>query len=236
MAHHPSGPAARTPGESVEDVQIAGHIIDSLILPKILDLITAGGGSFRIKEFTIGQARSDPSFALVEVRAPARRLAGRDFGSDRRARSGSRVAARLPTGRRRHRRRISRRVLQHDESTDRSSPRRPLDRSPETGNGLRDRRRPVGAQGALRADERGELGTLVRRWPRRRARFSARAVGRAADVRVHEQPGLDRKAQGRGHPANCPGAAAQPELGGQDAAGRRPGDRSHRQRAARVVS
>ncbi len=56
-------------GDAVEDVQIAGHIIDSLILPKVLDLITASGGSFRIKEFTIGQARSDPSFALVEVRA-----------------------------------------------------------------------------------------------------------------------------------------------------------------------
>ena len=83
MAHHPTGKAARGTGESVEDVQIAGHIIDSLILPKILDLITAGGGSFRIKEFTIGQARSDPSFALVEVRAGQRRSAGRDFGSDR---------------------------------------------------------------------------------------------------------------------------------------------------------
>jgi lysine-ketoglutarate reductase/saccharopine dehydrogenase-like protein (TIGR00300 family) len=56
-------------GEFVEDVQIAGHIIDSLILPKILDLITAGGGTFRIKKITIGQARTDPSFALVEVRA-----------------------------------------------------------------------------------------------------------------------------------------------------------------------
>ncbi|HEX5445691.1 MAG TPA: TIGR00300 family protein [Pirellulales bacterium] len=56
-------------GEFVEDVQIAGHIIDSLILPKILDLITAAGGTFRMKRITIGQARSDPSFALVEVRA-----------------------------------------------------------------------------------------------------------------------------------------------------------------------
>lgn len=55
--------------EFVEEVQIAGHIIDSLILPKILDLITAAGGSFRIQRITIGQGRSDPSFALVEVRA-----------------------------------------------------------------------------------------------------------------------------------------------------------------------
>lgn len=55
----------------VEEVQISGHIIDSLILPKILDLITSGGGAFRVKRITIGQARNDPSFALVEVRAPS---------------------------------------------------------------------------------------------------------------------------------------------------------------------
>jgi len=53
----------------VEEVQISGHIIDSLILPKILDLITIGGGTFRVKRITIGQARNDPSFALVEVSA-----------------------------------------------------------------------------------------------------------------------------------------------------------------------
>src|SRR5260221_12375921 len=55
----------------VEEVKTSGHIIDSLILPKILDLITAAGGSFRIKQISIGQARSDPSYALVQVRAPS---------------------------------------------------------------------------------------------------------------------------------------------------------------------
>ena len=39
-----------------EEVEVRGHIIDSLILPKILDIITAGGGSFRIKDISIGQA------------------------------------------------------------------------------------------------------------------------------------------------------------------------------------
>lgn len=58
------------PVEPVEEVEVRGHIIDSLILPKVLDLITAGGGSFRIKKISIGQARYDPSDALVEVRAP----------------------------------------------------------------------------------------------------------------------------------------------------------------------
>jgi lysine-ketoglutarate reductase/saccharopine dehydrogenase-like protein (TIGR00300 family) len=58
------------PPGPVEDIEIRGHIIDSLILPKILDNITAGGGTFYIKRITIGQGRADPSYALVEVNAP----------------------------------------------------------------------------------------------------------------------------------------------------------------------
>ena len=83
---HPAaqGVADNAPAEAystgpVEDIELRGHIIDSLILPKILDLITAGGGAFRIKRITIGQARTDPSYALVEVQAPAGRTAGRDL-------------------------------------------------------------------------------------------------------------------------------------------------------------
>jgi lysine-ketoglutarate reductase/saccharopine dehydrogenase-like protein (TIGR00300 family) len=72
-------PASRTtpPADGyVEHVELAGHIIDSLILPKVLDCITAAGGSFQIEKITIGQGRSDPSYALLEVRAPsAERLA-----------------------------------------------------------------------------------------------------------------------------------------------------------------
>jgi lysine-ketoglutarate reductase/saccharopine dehydrogenase-like protein (TIGR00300 family) len=61
--------AVERAGVSVEDVEVRGHIIDSLILPKILDCISASGAAFRIKEMSIGQARSDPSYALIEVRA-----------------------------------------------------------------------------------------------------------------------------------------------------------------------
>jgi lysine-ketoglutarate reductase/saccharopine dehydrogenase-like protein (TIGR00300 family) len=53
----------------VERVELAGHIIDSLLLPKVLDFITAAGGSFRIEKISIGHDRSDPSYALIEVRA-----------------------------------------------------------------------------------------------------------------------------------------------------------------------
>src|SRR5262245_43143877 len=55
----------------IEEVEISGHIIDSLILPKVLDTITANGGKFRITNIAIGQARHEPSNAVVEVRAPS---------------------------------------------------------------------------------------------------------------------------------------------------------------------
>jgi lysine-ketoglutarate reductase/saccharopine dehydrogenase-like protein (TIGR00300 family) len=71
----PTSPAAAS--DHFEDVEIAGHIIDSLILPKVLDTITASGGTFRIKRITVGQARNDPSYALVEVRAGSPELLGR---------------------------------------------------------------------------------------------------------------------------------------------------------------
>lgn len=58
----------------VEEVEVRGHIIDSLILPKILDLITGSGGAFRLKNIAIGQARQDPSHALIEVQAPSEEL------------------------------------------------------------------------------------------------------------------------------------------------------------------
>lgn len=66
------GPSEETTGIStdhMEDVEVSGHIIDSLILPKILDTITGYGGNFHIKQISIGHGRTDPSYALVEVRA-----------------------------------------------------------------------------------------------------------------------------------------------------------------------
>ena len=54
---------------ALEEVEVRGHIIDSLILPKVLDCITSAGGSFRIKNITIGHDRTDPSYAAIEVRA-----------------------------------------------------------------------------------------------------------------------------------------------------------------------
>ncbi len=53
-----------------ETVELRGHIIDSLILPKVLDEILRAGGTFKIHEIKIGQQRVDQSFARIEVSGP----------------------------------------------------------------------------------------------------------------------------------------------------------------------
>ena len=51
-------------------VHISGHIIDSLILPKILDIIISLGAEFQILDIDIGQRRADRSSARVQIDAP----------------------------------------------------------------------------------------------------------------------------------------------------------------------
>ena len=53
----------------VEEVEVRGHIIDSLLLPKILDRILQMGGTFEIRECKIGPRRVDPSYARIAVSA-----------------------------------------------------------------------------------------------------------------------------------------------------------------------
>jgi lysine-ketoglutarate reductase/saccharopine dehydrogenase-like protein (TIGR00300 family) len=63
-------PSTVSPSPGVEEIEIQGHIIDSLILPKVLDEILTRGGSYIIKDIQIGQRQEDPSHARIEVRAP----------------------------------------------------------------------------------------------------------------------------------------------------------------------
>lgn len=48
-------------------VELSGHIIDSLILPKVLDLINSLGGEFEILEIEVGHRRKDRSFAKISI-------------------------------------------------------------------------------------------------------------------------------------------------------------------------
>jgi lysine-ketoglutarate reductase/saccharopine dehydrogenase-like protein (TIGR00300 family) len=63
-------PTTAPAGSFVEEVELQGHIIDSLILPKVLDEILTHGGSYVLKDIRIGQRQADASYARVEVRAP----------------------------------------------------------------------------------------------------------------------------------------------------------------------
>lgn len=53
-----------------EMVRLDGHIIDSLTLSKVLDIVLKEGGEYRITRFSIGSTRADASHAELEVTAP----------------------------------------------------------------------------------------------------------------------------------------------------------------------
>lgn len=52
-----------------DEVELAGHIIDSLLLPKVLDEIMSQGGRFEILQIRVGQRRQDPSACRLLVAA-----------------------------------------------------------------------------------------------------------------------------------------------------------------------
>lgn len=51
------------------EIELSGHIIDSLTLPKTMDIIMDKGGDFDILEFDIGKRKSDTSKAKIMVSA-----------------------------------------------------------------------------------------------------------------------------------------------------------------------
>ncbi|MDQ3897921.1 MAG: TIGR00300 family protein [Actinomycetota bacterium] len=55
---------------ATEVVEVEGHIIDSLILAKVLDVIVDAGADYRMFDVEIGRTSVDPSRARLEVTAP----------------------------------------------------------------------------------------------------------------------------------------------------------------------
>lgn len=53
-----------------EVVELAGHIIDSLLLGKVLDAIVDSGADYRITEIEVGRTNTDQSHARLEISAP----------------------------------------------------------------------------------------------------------------------------------------------------------------------
>ena len=54
---------------ATETVELEGHIVDSLLLAKVLDLILEAGADYEIDEFQIGRTNTDPSHTRLEIRA-----------------------------------------------------------------------------------------------------------------------------------------------------------------------
>jgi lysine-ketoglutarate reductase/saccharopine dehydrogenase-like protein (TIGR00300 family) len=54
---------------ATETIEVAGHIVDSLLLAKILDAILEAGADYTIEEFEIGKTTTDTSRARITVSA-----------------------------------------------------------------------------------------------------------------------------------------------------------------------
>lgn len=59
---------------ATESVTLEGHIIDSLILAKVLDTILQMGGTFDMKEMKVGATREDSSLTKIKVQANSPQL------------------------------------------------------------------------------------------------------------------------------------------------------------------
>ncbi len=55
---------------ATETIELRGHIIDSLILPRVWDAIMDLGGNFQVEEMTIGRHKTETSYARMQVIAP----------------------------------------------------------------------------------------------------------------------------------------------------------------------
>src|SRR5688572_13438073 len=54
-----------------ETVEVSGHIVDSLLLAKVLDAILDAGRDYAISHFAVGKTSLAPSRARLEVSGPA---------------------------------------------------------------------------------------------------------------------------------------------------------------------
>ena len=221
----------------VETFEVEGHIVDSLILAKILDLILDAGADYRLVDVDIGRTTTDTSRARIEITADD------DDALDppRRAAAGARRQPASSVERRRARRRPTSTACCPPAST------RTTNLATEVridghwvpveqpGDGLRPRRRDPTAPRCARCrctgSRAGDQIVVGRGGVRVHAPPSSRG---ALGVRVHGLRGVVGEAQGAARRSRSPSASARPATRGrQGARGVRPGGRPHRRRARR---
>lgn len=55
-------------------VELRGHIIDSMMLPHLMDEVMDRGGEFVIQQIDVGRRKNEPSYARIQISAPSREL------------------------------------------------------------------------------------------------------------------------------------------------------------------
>lgn len=55
-----------------DEIEVRGHLIDSLILTKIFDIIMNSNGEFDILDIDVGKKKLEPSFARLQIRASSK--------------------------------------------------------------------------------------------------------------------------------------------------------------------
>ncbi|HYS98867.1 MAG TPA: TIGR00300 family protein, partial [Candidatus Dormibacteraeota bacterium] len=58
-----------TGGKHSARLVLQGHIIDSMMLPQVMDIVMDLGGNFTIEELKVGQHKTDPSICRMEIYA-----------------------------------------------------------------------------------------------------------------------------------------------------------------------
>ena len=56
---------------ATQEIELHGHIIDSLILPRIWDTVMRQGATFQVHEMRIGQSATEASYARMAISAPS---------------------------------------------------------------------------------------------------------------------------------------------------------------------
>ncbi len=70
MSRLPGGNGAPAPGGDglpTATIELSGHIIDSMMLPRIFDVVMDLGGSFKVDEFRVGQNPDERSFTRITL-------------------------------------------------------------------------------------------------------------------------------------------------------------------------
>ncbi len=215
-----------------EVVEVEGHIIDSLILAKVLDVILDAGADYRLVDVDIGRTNIDASRARFEVTADDEDAAGRPRGRAPHPRRQPGRSRRRRHRLRRHRRRAARGLLLHHQPGHRGAHRRPVGGGREPGDGLRARRPPRRPDTA--PSPCTGCGSATPSWSVATACGSGPGAAPGAEpVRVHELRRVLGEAQGA---AGGPGGRAHapgPGRGRQDPGRVRAGGGAHRCRPRR---